>query len=109
MCLVPPPTPFPQVDIYSLGCIMYYIFCGEAPFSWLQPVEACRQAAMELKRPSIRPNLDPRLAQLLSACWDPLPERRPEAKNIIETLEQIFPNCNSHLPIGEEGCQCSLV
>jgi len=96
-----------KVDIYSLGCIMFYLFHGEAPFEWLQPLDACRAAAVELKRPALRPTLAPELAQLLAACWDPEPDRRPHAKAICERLERIFPDVNE--PDKPFGCACSVV
>ena len=106
----PPPHTHTQVDIYSLGCIMYYLFHGEPPFAWLPPLEACRAAAVELKRPALRPTLEPELAALISACWHPAPAARPSAREIGVALERAFPDAASATfdPVHGEGKCCEI-
>jgi hypothetical protein len=69
-------------------------------------VDACRAAAHELKRPALLPTLAPPLAALIAACWDPVPERRPTAKEVCERLEHIFPDALT----GETppACACAV-
>ncbi len=82
---------------------MFYLFHGEGPFSWMPPVEAARAAAMSHTRPSLRPNLDARLARLIEGCWSPDPAARPAAREVCDVLESILPEVPAAAPVDTAG------
>jgi serine/threonine protein kinase len=92
-----------KVDIFSLGCIMFYLFMGTAPMSALPPLQAAQSAAAGLRAP-LRPNLDPALVTLVDMCWHPDPNQRPAAKEVVARLEGLFPPSKDNVRWPEEGC-----
>ncbi|KAG1673263.1 hypothetical protein FOA52_002543 [Chlamydomonas sp. UWO 241] len=83
-----------KVDVYSFSMICYHLFEGLAPFHMLGPVDAARAAAVDLRRPTwgefnqhgkVVPDV---VKRLISACWAPDPEDRPEFEEVIDVLEE---------------------
>jgi hypothetical protein len=72
----------------------------------MQPLDAARAAAVDLLRPTIRPNLRPELAELISACWHPQPAERPTAKYVCAKLSELFPDVDT---VPEEAEKCCVV
>eukprot|EP01114_Cavostelium_apophysatum_P021152 TRINITY_DN7295_c0_g1_i1.p1 TRINITY_DN7295_c0_g1~~TRINITY_DN7295_c0_g1_i1.p1 ORF type:complete len:250 (+),score=60.12 TRINITY_DN7295_c0_g1_i1:136-885(+) len=88
-------------DVYSLGIIMwemlYRCVTGEyqrpyAEYTYItQPFQIIIQAAQKGLRPTI-PIIDkcpPMLVNLITACWDSVPEKRPTAKGVLAELENL--------------------
>lgn len=96
-----------KVDIYSLGCIMYYLFHGEPPFAWMLPVEAAKSAAVDGLRPELRPSLERGVRDLITSCWHPDPAARPTARAVCGILETLFPVRDRVDPVGDV-CSCSV-
>ena len=82
---------------------MYTLFHMEGPFSWMPPLEAARAAAVDMLRPTIRPSLKPELAALITACWHPLPDARPTARDVCEALAKLFPDADT-ATLPADGC-----
>lgn len=99
-----------KVDIYALGMLMYYMWHGEPPFAFMNPMEAVRCASLEHLRPQIRANLDLRLHKLITACWHANPALRPSAQEVCQTLELIFPNDSLGIdPVAAAESCCSVM
>ena len=73
----------------------------------MQPLDAARAAAVDLLRPTIRQNLRPELAELITACWHPLPAERPTAKYVCTKLSELFPDVDTVSV--EEADKCCAV
>jgi serine/threonine protein kinase/tetratricopeptide (TPR) repeat protein len=69
-------------DIFSLGCVLYEMLAGRAPFQRPTPVEAL--AAILRDDPAPLPTaLPPELIQLAAECLEKSPERRCRSARII--------------------------
>lgn len=84
-----------KVDVYSYSMILYQLFEHMPPFSGTDPVEAARQAALFDKRPqfhALSPPSHPMAAvrEVMEACWDPDPERRPSFEEVVDRLEALI-------------------
>jgi serine/threonine-protein kinase len=72
----------PEADIYSLGCVGYWLLTGRPVFERETPVELiidhARTAPPRLSERSGAP-LPPGLEEVLLACLEKDPQRRPES------------------------------
>ena len=99
-----------RVDIYALGMIMFYLFHGEPPFQGMPPIEAAKAAALRNLRPVLSPKLPKTLKKLIQACWHPEPTNRPSAREVCDTLEELFPLTDPLVAdLLGEGCKCSTM
>lgn len=48
---------------------------------------------MRHERPPIPEDLVPSLKNLMTACWDPDPNKRPSFKEIIDQLDNVIVDC----------------
>jgi serine/threonine protein kinase len=81
-------------DIYSLGCTLYRLLTGSAPYGH-RDLMGCLHGHCNEPVPDPRalvPDLDPRLADLLVCCMAKDPAARPRAGDIVATIEQIQPS-----------------
>ena len=82
------------VDVYSFSMIIYQLFEHQPPFAGMDPVEACRQAALFDKRPEFfnlySPGVKQELKTLIEKCWSPDPENRPSFEKICSVLEGLL-------------------
>ena len=95
-----------KVDIYTLGCIMFFLFMGSPPMATLPPLQAAQAAAQGMRSP-LRPNLDPALIALIDQCWHPEAAQRPTAKEVVRALEGLYPPDRDTVKFPEETC-CSV-
>ena len=73
-----------KADLYSLGCTLYKLLAGHAPFGSGQSVTAMSQLMAHVQRPAppireSRSDVPPGLAQLLERMLAKRPEDRPES------------------------------
>jgi len=77
-----------RTDIYSLGCIMFEIFCGRPPF--VSPGLGDLMISHVTQRPpdplEFAPGLPPALRQLLLRCLEKEPGDRPTVSTLAATL-----------------------
>ncbi|MEM8993370.1 MAG: serine/threonine-protein kinase [Acidobacteriota bacterium] len=79
----------PSSDFYALGLVAYQMATGALPFEDEQPLKAL---FMRVREPApsptlVRPDLDPRLAQVIERCLERQPDDRfPHGAAIIEFL-----------------------
>ena len=80
---------YKNVDIYAYAMIIFYIWTGEKPWN---DVEASRIETLVLtgKRPELSPEfmkINIYIADLIQACWNHDPTRRPSSREIVEKLQ----------------------
>ncbi len=72
-------------DIYSLGCVMYYLLSGRAPFDYQQSVKVIIAHASEEVRPlgEVAPGVPEELEKIVLHCLEKSPQDR------FQTVEEL--------------------
>ncbi len=80
----------PRADLYSLGVILYEMYAGVPPFRGDTFGELLYQhMSMAPEPPSKHRPIDPALEQVILACLEKDPQRRPDsAKDLLGRLDQ---------------------
>jgi serine/threonine-protein kinase len=85
-----------RVDVYSLGCTLFYLLVGKAPYrrgnddddKYLKVVARhIREPAPDAR--SVRPGVDDELADLALAMMHKSPDARPGYPDIVDRLEDV--------------------
>ena len=80
-------NPNEKIDIYSYGIILWEIFSEKIAFSHINDLTLLKNVvAIEENRPKIPQNLDDKFKDIIRACWQQNPEKRPSMKKIKEIL-----------------------
>ena len=77
-----------KVDVYSYGIILWELLTHEIPFRGMSPYSVVYEVKENNIRPLIPQNCPPRLAKLIEACWDQIPEKRPDFTSIVTILKE---------------------
>ncbi|KAG8895742.1 hypothetical protein FRB99_000377, partial [Tulasnella sp. 403] len=80
-----------ESDIWALGCVILVILTDEAPYS---SSKFDSNVILKVANGELPANIDdisapPAVIDLLLACWQQEPERRPTASHIVEVLSKI--------------------
>ncbi|KAF0420513.1 kinase-like protein [Gigaspora margarita] len=73
-------------DIYSLGVILWEISSGKPPYQSLTSIDAIAVYIFQGKREIPIEGTPQKYVNLYAECWDEEPDKRPEAKQVLETL-----------------------
>ena len=80
-----------KCDVYSFGMCLWEILTQERVFSDLPSLEKLVFAVVEEgHRPAIPANCPTSLRQLITACWDADPQKRPSFQEILEQLDHVL-------------------
>ncbi|EIE26582.1 kinase-like protein [Coccomyxa subellipsoidea C-169] len=84
-----------KVDVYSFSMIAYQLFELCPPFAGMDPVDAARKAALAEERPPLMrlaTKMPTMLAlkKMVTRCWDPNPERRPNFEDVVKVLDDLI-------------------
>ncbi|MBX3421598.1 MAG: serine/threonine protein kinase [Pirellulaceae bacterium] len=85
----------PRSDLYSLGCLAYYLLTTQPPFTGNHPLEVClkhvRQLPVSLAEVAKLPVAES-LAAIIMKCLEKSPGKRPQsALELLGELERITP------------------
>ncbi len=87
-----------RADIYSLGCVMYWLLAGKGPFIG-QSATAVMAQHLNRKPESLRSLLGdvipPELDAIVLSCLEKKPNNRPQT---AEQLEQLLAQCATKMP-----------
>ncbi len=89
----------PEVDVYSLGLMLYECWSGENPNRRGTPAATAR-AIGSRPRPlrRLRPDLPRELAVAVDACLEARPDRRPSLEELGEAVEGSLDRLADHSP-----------
>jgi serine/threonine-protein kinase len=80
----------PRSDLYSLGCLGYCLLTGHTVFDGRTVVEICSHHLHSLPLPlsKIDRAIPPSLSELVMACLEKMPDRRPaSAQSLVDELD----------------------
>ena len=68
----------PAADVYALGCVMYEILTGRAPFDGDNPVAVAMQHIQDIPTPpsQINPTIPPTIERIILRCLEKSPDMR---------------------------------
>ena len=91
-----------QIDTYSFAMTCWEIVTGKYPYHGIRDESELVKMIKEGRRPELPDTLDEHLKGLITSCWDPNPEKRPNFKSICQGLSLVASNeCSSqvaHMP-----------
>lgn len=78
-----------KVDVYSFGMIVWELLSYEKPFEGLNRQQFYERVVHGGERPPLSRRMPVKWAQLITQCWSPDSEQRPEFRSIAETLTEM--------------------
>lgn len=85
-----PPPSTNAMDIYSYGVILWELAARREPFKGLQDAQILMKI-QQGKRDSIPTDCHPIWKEIIEACWQQDPQRRPSAKQVLDRLKEAQP------------------
>lgn len=85
----------PRSDLYSLGCVAYFLLTGQPPFLGSNPLEICLKQVREQPKALSEVSSSPiaqSLSQAVMRCLAKSPGHRPQsAMELLSELESVLP------------------
>ena len=76
-----------KIDVYAYGIVLWEIATGQLPYQGLESTQIIAQVMMNDLRPTIPDSMNGLLRDLITACWDRNPDRRPSFDEIIRRFQ----------------------
>jgi len=86
-----------RVDIYAVGLLAYELLSGQSPFTGTSPQATMAAALTRVPDPldSVRDDVPPALAAVITRCLEKLPENRPQtATALLDELDGVATPAN---------------
>jgi len=82
----------PPADMYSFAITMWEMCARQRPFAEFNPQKAAFMACVKGIRPDMPADAPTVLQTVVARCWDALPDRRPEAGEVVSLLNNPPPD-----------------
>ena len=78
-------------DVYSFGIVLHEMLTGQEPFKGMHPMQVARAVVDKKERPPVPAGIvgAQGYVELMVACWDHEPARRPSFSEILARLNSI--------------------
>jgi serine/threonine protein kinase len=86
-----------KVDVYSYAMVLWELLTGHSPFGGKSPQQVEDLILMQGRRPPVPADTPRGLQELIGACWDRNPQRRPSFDQILADFKSHkarFRNCD---------------
>ncbi|KAL8170638.1 hypothetical protein V2J09_022442 [Rumex salicifolius] len=79
-------------DVFSFGVILWELMTVSIPWNDLNPIQVVGVVGFMDRRLDMPEGLDPRIASLITDCWQSKPEQRPSFQDIIHRMTGLLRN-----------------
>ena len=76
-----------KIDVYAYGIVLWELATGQTPYSGMDSHYIIQQVLSNDIRPSLPPDINPAMRDLITQCWDRNPDVRPSFDEIVKKFE----------------------